>query len=184
LVNPNTDRPSYLSLAISFGKVNFVPDTNQLAPGWGIDQLPITDAPEYLPAVIRFGNVNFVRAELVQREPNGLRYPWAVFDLELPLKPQVDRVLKTLKSLQAVHEVKPRKIKHHCELWPLYLRLLDADLDKRTPKQIANALEEEDGIDEKKVWDQLQAAKRLTKPDGYLPIVLSPPRTRKIRAAK
>lgn len=185
LVNPNTDRPKFLSLAISFGKVNLIPDVNQLPPGWVIDRSPIANVPEYLPAVIRFGNVNFFRAELVQQEPNGLRYPWAVFDLELPLKPQVARVLKILQDYQAVHmkdmhKVNPRRIKHHTDLWPHYLRLLDADLDGRTPKQIATALEEEeDGIDEKKVWDRLKAAKKLTKPRGYLDIVLSPPRTPK-----
>jgi len=180
LVNPNTDRPRFLSLAISYGKASFVPDVNQLAPGWVIDRLPITDAPEYLPAVIRVGNVNFFRAELVQREPNGLRYPWVVFDLELLLQPQIDRALKMLKDIQVRREIKPRNIKHHLELWPRYLRLLDADLDKRTPKQIAKALEkEEDGIDEKRVWDQLQAARKLTKPDGYLTIVLAPPRSQR-----
>jgi hypothetical protein len=53
--------------------------------------------------------------------------------------------------------------------------LLDADLDKRNPKQIAIALQEEiDGIDEKKVWDQLKSAKKMIQPDGYMTIFLTP----------
>lgn len=152
--------------------------------GWGLVN-PNTDRPSYLSLAISYATVNFVTGNKVQLVPNGLRYPWAVFDLELPLKPQVARVLKILQDYQAVHmkdlhKVKPRRIKHHPNLWPDYLRLLDADLDGRTLKQIATALEEEeDGIDEKKVWDRLKAAKKLTKPPGYLDIVLSPPRTPK-----
>jgi hypothetical protein len=49
--------------------------------------------------------------------------------------------------------IKARKTKHHRNLWPRYLQLLDADLDGRTLRQIADALahEEEAGLDEGKV---------------------------------
>jgi hypothetical protein len=48
--------------------------------------------------------------------------------------------------------------------------LLEAELDGRTPKPIADALDSEiDGLDEKWFWDQLQAARKLLRPEEYRP---------------
>lgn len=99
-----------------------------------------------------------------------------IFDLHLPLKPQLDSIVGPMERARKHLNIKPHRAKHHRRLWPLYLRLLDADLDQRTPKQIADALEHEiEGIDEKKVWDQLRAARRMILPAGYLSIFLTPP---------
>ncbi|HLX08978.1 MAG TPA: hypothetical protein VKY89_14080, partial [Thermoanaerobaculia bacterium] len=79
-----------------------------------------------------------------------------------------------LAEAQERQGIKPRRIKHHRQLWPLYLRLLDAEIDGRTPKQIADALESEiDDLDRRKVADSLQAARKLTEQEGYLSIFLS-----------
>lgn len=105
----------------------------------------------------------------------GSRFPWTMFDLALPIAPQLRVLRPALESAQKELGITPRPIKLHRTLWPLYLRLLDADLDSRTPKQIADLLqyEIEKGVSEGKVWDQLRAAKRMIQPGGYLSIFLS-----------
>ncbi len=144
--------------------------------GWGLVN-PAIDRPRFLNFAVGYGAVNFVaEGAKTQMKPSGKRYPWAVFDIELPIKPQTDAVLKSLKEFQKRHKIKPHRVKHHRDLWPLYLRLLDAALDARTPKQMADVLKNEvHGLDEKKVWAQLQAARKLTWPTGYLTIFLSSP---------
>jgi hypothetical protein len=135
---------------------------------------PATDDPGFLTFNLEFGTLSFKReGSPVYR--GGTQYPWAFFNLYLPLKPQLEAIRRALTTAQKRHGIKPRRIKHHRTLWPRYLRLLDAEIDGRTPKQIADALESEiDGLDERKVWDQLQAARKMTRPEGYLSIWLSP----------
>jgi hypothetical protein len=136
---------------------------------------PGTDEPTNLHFNLDFGTVHFMRkgATLQARGP---AYPIVEFDLHLPLKPQLEAIVEPMERVRGHLKIKPRRAKHHRKLWPLYLRLLDADLDQRTPKQIADVLAPEpetQAMDEKKVWDQLKAARRMTQPDGYLSIFLS-----------
>jgi hypothetical protein len=145
---------------------------------------PSTDRPKYLgfrrtrdDAAPDFGSVHFLRQGM-SFEARGPAYPIVAFDLREPLKPQFDAIYSILKNQQErapkTFGFKPRRIKHHRELWPRYLRLLDADLDERTPTQIADVLQyEDDGANERKIWDQLQAARKLIQPEGYLSIFLS-----------
>jgi hypothetical protein len=81
----------------------------------------------------------------------------------------------TLEREQEESGIEPRLVKHRRDLWPHYLRLLDADLDDRSPAQIAEALGPEftDGLSDSKVWDQLQKAREMTRPSGYLSIFRS-----------
>jgi Family of unknown function (DUF6499) len=134
---------------------------------------PAVAYPDWLSFTLQFGYLyTFHIGGPV--EPKGARYPWAFFNLNLPLKPQLETVGRMLASAQKRQGIKPRRPKHHRQLWPFYLRLLDAEIDGRTPKQIADALENEiDGLDEKKVWDSLKAARRMTEQEGYLSIFLS-----------
>lgn len=145
---------------------------------WGLSGLvnPATDSPFFLRFDLEFGYISY-KKEGAPVERGGRRYPWAYFDLYLPLKPQIEAVGRALEFAQSKQGIKPRRSKHHRKLWPLYLRLLDADLDDRTPKQIADVLEPENSLevlDEKKVWDRLRAARKMTRPEGYLSIFLSP----------
>lgn len=136
---------------------------------------PETNDPGQLSFDLSFGTVHFMRKgeKLTARGP---AYPMVVFDLHLPLKPQLDSIVGPMERARKFLNIKTHRAKHHRRLWPRYLRMLDADLDQRTPKQIADALEHEiDGIDEKKVWDQLRAARKMILPAGYLSIFLSPP---------
>lgn len=54
-------------------------------------------------------------------EPKGAQYRWAFFNLKLPLKPQLETVGRMLTEAQKRQGIKPRRIKHHRQLWPLYL---------------------------------------------------------------
>jgi hypothetical protein len=147
------------------------------SPKWSLRDIvnPATDDPEFLAFVLQFGFLFFKREGApLPVYPGGAKYPWTFFNLNLPLKPQLENARKMLAAEQKRQGIKPRQVKHHRELWPFYLRLLDAEIDGRTPKQTADALESEiDGLDERKVWDSLRAAKRLTEQEGYLSIFLS-----------
>ena len=89
---------------------------------------------------------------------------------------QLTAARRALEEAQRRLAIKPHRSTHHRDLWPDYLRLLDADLDGRTPKQIADALQKQIyGLDERKVWDRLRAARKMTDPGGYLSIFLSTP---------
>lgn len=136
---------------------------------------PDNDDPTHLIFSLEFGTVQFLRkgVPIVSRGPT---FPIVEFNLHLPLKPQLESIVEPLKRASRHLKIEPRRSKHHRKLWPLYLRLLDADLDERTPRQIADVLEREsDGLDERKVWDQLRAARRMLQPEGYLSIFLSSP---------
>jgi hypothetical protein len=144
---------------------------------WGLTSgllNPNTDAPDRL-SFTGLGLVMIFDEKMSHRlSPAGLRFPWAVFDFALPLKPQIDAVYATLEREQKRSTFKPRIVKHHRAQWPHYLRLLDAVLDGRTRRQIADVLLDEiDGPDEGKLWDQLKKAKEMTKPSGYLSIFRS-----------
>lgn len=147
---------------------------------------PATDAPSHLTFNSGVGRVRFLaKGELLEGE--GLDYPWVKFDLHLPLKPQFDAAAGFIERIRDHLKIKPRRAKHHRKLWSHYLRLLDADLDERTPKQIADALDRQStssGLDERKVWNQLRAARAMTQPKGYLSIFLSPEPRQKIRPSK
>lgn len=134
---------------------------------------PATDNPTNLHFALGFGTVHFMRkgASLQSRGP---KYPIVEFDLHLPLRPQLEAIIEPMEHARGHFNIKPRTPKHHRKLWPRYLRLLDADLDGRTPKQIADALVTEiDNTNEARIWEQLKAAKKLIQPDGYLSIFLS-----------
>lgn len=135
---------------------------------------PNTDEPRRL-GFTGLGLIVIFAEEMRHRvSPAGLRFPWAAFDLALPLKPQIEAVRAALQEEQKLSEFKPRIVRHHSKMWPHYLRLLDADLDGREPRQIADVLQHEiDGIDAKKIWDQLEKAREMTQPSGYLSIVRS-----------
>jgi hypothetical protein len=123
---------------------------------------------------IGLGRIVFLHEKSMNLSPVGLRFPWAHFDLALPLEPQANAILKTLEKAQKESGHRPRIVRHHKTLWPRYLRLLDADLDERTPSQIADALQREvDGLDEGKVRDQLLKARDMAQPQGYLSIFRS-----------
>ena len=160
--HPDPDHPDF-----------FLPEIER--EKWSLSDIfnPATSEPRFLRFELEFGFLFFKR-EGASVSPAGKRYPWAFFDLELPLKPQLRAVETALAAAQQRHGIKPHRILHYRNLWPRYLRLLDADLDGRTPKQIADALASENDVpDEKKVWDQLQSARRMTRPEGYLSIWLS-----------
>jgi hypothetical protein len=134
---------------------------------------PATDDPGFLAFNIQFGFLFFKR-EGAPVYPGGAQYPWAFFNLNLPLKPQLETARRMLTAEQKRQGINPGQVKHHRKLWPRYVRLLDAEIDGRTPTQTADGLVEEFfGLDVKKVWNQLQYAKRMTRPDGYLTIFLS-----------
>jgi hypothetical protein len=136
---------------------------------------PSTDEPTWLSFDLDFGTVHFMRKGSTFNA-RGPAYPIVEFDLHLSLKPQLEAIVEPLERARKHLNIKSRRAKHHRKLWPLYLRLLDADLDQRLPSQIANALEKEPafgGIDERKVWNQLKAARSMTEPEGYLSIFLS-----------
>lgn len=141
---------------------------------WGLRELvnPFTDDPGELG----FFDHGILRVmdEGASMKSRGPAYPIVVFDLHHPLKPQLQAIVPRLTHLQKSLGIRHKQAKHHRKLWPRYLRLLDADLDGRTRRQIADVLQHEDyGADEGKIWDQLQAAKKMAQPEGYLPIVLS-----------
>ncbi|HVF59552.1 MAG TPA: DUF6499 domain-containing protein [Thermoanaerobaculia bacterium] len=151
---------------------------------------PATDLPHKLGFVIGWGKLE-TRGPDESRPPGpgGDRYPWMVFDAHLPLKPQALAVLGALRWHQEfVVRYRPPRIKHHRKLWPLYLRLLDAESEGLGAKDVAEVLSLETplGVTDAKVWEQLSAARRLTLPEGYLSIFLSPaPRqTRVIRRSE
>jgi hypothetical protein len=135
---------------------------------------PETDAPKFLTLQPDFGLVQMAR-EGVALISRGPFYPTVTINLHLPLKPQLASAKKKLEELQGRIGVRPLTPKQRRGLWSHYLRLLDADLDDRTPKQIADVLggERPEGVGEGKIWDQMKAAKRMTEPDGYLSIFLS-----------
>ncbi|MFY9822783.1 MAG: DUF6499 domain-containing protein [Thermoanaerobaculia bacterium] len=142
---------------------------------WCLDALlnPATDLPTHLSFNLGFGSME-VLAEGASFMARGPTYPIVEFNLLLPLAPQLASAERKLKQAQSWLKIKTKRSKHSRALWARYLRLLDARLDGRSPTQIANELEkEEDGLDEKKVWDRLQAAEELTVPTGYLSIVRS-----------
>jgi hypothetical protein len=136
---------------------------------------PATDDPGFLAFDLQLGGVLFFKREGSPVHLGGAQYPWTFFNLNLPSKPQLETARRMLAAEQKRQGINPVLVKHHRKLWPRYLRLLDAEIDERTPKQTADVLaaEEIDGLDEKKVWNQLQYAKRMTRPDGYLTIFLS-----------
>jgi hypothetical protein len=143
---------------------------------WGLRVLvnPFTDHPADLG--FHPGGTLHVMKEGASLKSRGPAYPIVVFDLHYQLKPQLKELVPRLERVRKSLGIKLKqpKHKHHRDLWPRYLRLLDADLDGRTPKQIADALQyEESGFDTGKVWDQLQAATKMTQPEGYLSILLS-----------
>lgn len=136
---------------------------------------PKTNEPTQLSFNLDFGTVHYIRKghTFLARGP---AFPIVEFNLYLPLQPQFDAVVGSMERTRKHLNIKPQYAKRHRRLWPLYLRLLDAtDLDQRTPKQIADVLDKESpsgGLDEKKVWNQLRAARSMTKPEGYLSIFL------------
>ena len=135
---------------------------------------PAVDEPPHLSFNPGFGSVRFMRSG-VTFKARGLDFPVVEFNLHLPLAPQLEAIVETLENARKRMPVQ-RRFKNHPKLWPHYLRLLDADLDGRTAKQIADVLgkEVEEGMDEKKIWDQLEAAKKLRSPEGYQAIFLAP----------
>lgn len=140
---------------------------------------PDTDAPTQLGFSLEFGTVQFLRKGVIFKA-RGPAFPIVEFNLNLPLKPQLEAISGPMERARSHLRIKPRRAKHHRKLWPLYFRLLDADLDQRTPKQIADQLDKESasgGLDERKVWNQLKAARSMMKPDGYLSIFLSSPQS-------
>jgi hypothetical protein len=72
---------------------------------------PSTDAPTRLAFSLSYGRVAYFpenREQLLS--PAGLRYPWAVFDLTLPLQIQVKSVLETLCREQKRQGITPRRV--------------------------------------------------------------------------
>lgn len=136
---------------------------------------PATDHPRFGFSV-SFGSIRFFSGEGVfPVKARGSWYPWVEFDLHWPLTHQLEAARLQLDQAQRNRNVRPHRVVHHRPKWPHYLRLLDADLDDRTPVQIAAVLQGEiNGIDEKKIWDQLEAARKMTRPEGYMTIFLSP----------
>jgi hypothetical protein len=136
---------------------------------------PATDDPGFLAFTLQFGYLYTFHRD-GPKEPKGAQYPWAFFNLNLSLKPQLETLRRMLAAEQKRQGIKPHRVTHHRDLWPDYLRLLDADLDGRTPKQIADALQEQIyGLDDRKVGDRLKAARKMMEPEGYLSIFLSTP---------
>lgn len=147
------------------------------ANNWGLRVLvnPFTDHPADLG--FHPGGTLHVMKEGSSLKSRGPAYPIVVFDLHYQLKPQLEALVPRLEHVRESLGIKPKqaKHKHHRKLWRHYLRLLDADLDGSTRQQIADVLQNEEGgvDDEGKVWDQLQAARKMTQPEGYLSILLS-----------
>jgi hypothetical protein len=144
---------------------------------WGLRVLvnPFTDDPGELGFHPGYGIMRVMEKGALLKS-RGPAYPIVVFDLRYQLKPQFEAFASRLEHVRKSLGIKLKqtKHKHHRNLWARYLRLLDADLDERPPRQIADVLQYEDvGVNEGKVWDQLQAAKKMTQPEGYLSILLS-----------
>lgn len=144
---------------------------------WGLSDIfnPETANPAFLRFDLKFGLIYWTREGPEVLEPQGPFDRWAYVDLRLPLGVQLTAARRGLEDAQRRLGIKPHRITHHRDLWPDYVRLLDADLDGRTPKQIADALPEQDDFDERKVWDRLKAARKMREPEGYLSIFLSTP---------
>jgi len=146
------------------------------AKKWGLRVLvnPFTDHPADLG--FHPGEALYAMKEGASLKSRGPAYPIVVFDLHYQLKPQIEALLPRLEHVRKSLGIELKQVKHkkHRQLWPRYLRLLDADLDRRTLRQIADVLQhEDDGMNEAKVWDQLQAARKMIQPEGYLSILLS-----------
>jgi hypothetical protein len=146
------------------------------AEKWGLRVLvnPSTDHPADLG--FHPGGTMRVLEEGASLKSRGPAYPIVVFDLRYQLEPQFEAFAPRLEHVRKSLGIKLKqdKHKHHRKLWLRYLRLLDADLDRRTPRQIADVLQhEDDGVNEGKIWDQLQAARKMAQPEGYLSILLS-----------
>jgi hypothetical protein len=141
---------------------------------WGLRVLvnPFTDHPADLG--FHPGGILRVMKEGESLKSRGPAYPIVVFDLHYHLKPQLEALIPRLEHVRKSLGIELKQARHHRELWQRYLRLLDADLDGRTPRQIADVLQHEEiGVHEGKVWDRLQAAKKITRPEEYLSILKS-----------
>ena len=146
------------------------------AERWGLRVLvnPFTDHPADLG--FHPGGTMRVMREGESLKSRGPAYPIVVFDLHYQLEPQLKELVPRLEHVRTSLGIKLKQAKHkrHRALWPRYLRLLDADLDGRTPKQIADVLAgEEYGLAEGKIWDQLKVAREMIQPEEYLSILLS-----------
>lgn len=149
---------------------------------WHLSALlnPAVDEPNHLGFELDFGRMRRLK-EGASFTARGPTYAIVEFNLHLSLPPQLELAERKLKHAQQSLKIKPHLSRPQRGKFPLYLRLLDAFLgDKRTAKQIADVLANEPGmeeLDEKTVWAQLQASKRMMRPEGYLSI-LSPPSKR------
>ena len=89
--------------------------------------------------------------------PNITRGPDFVmvgFDLNLPLKPQIDEVHQDLKFQQKVLKEKLVTFKKQRDKWPRYIRVIDAIDQGATPTEIYQHFAEElAGDDEEKLDD-------------------------------
>lgn len=155
--NPAQDKPRRLYF--------LPPGRHATSVQWGVPVDPELDPDD----------ANFIREERkveLDLRPGEVA---AVLDLSIPLDRQLKVVKRSLKWHQNWFEkelkvLRVQRPKLHRRLWARYLRLLDADDEGIGPKEIADQSDftEESGDDEQKVWDQLEAAKKLTKPEGYL----------------
>lgn len=76
------------------------------------------------------------------------------FDLNLPLKPQIDEVHQQLKFQQKTLKEKLVTFKKHRDKWPKYIRVIDAIDQGATPTEIYHCFTEESaGDDEEKMND-------------------------------
>lgn len=102
------------------------------------------------------------------------------FNLRLPIDHQLKRAKRLLQRLQTSYRQqlggKVQSVKRHREKWPLYLRTLDARSAHASYKEIAEELfpperRSADSDGEKMVDNALRAARRMTKPSGYLKLL-------------
>lgn len=97
---------------------------------------PDTDYPVGLDFVNSYGRI-YRDSTKIDLLPGRVA---VVFDLNLPIKRQVELTASRLRQWQEIYEhrgiCKPRKPKTHNDLWKSYLRVLDSKTDGAANKEI------------------------------------------------
>ena len=164
----------------------FQADWQNVAQGWGLGGLmaraatgqrwgfdpsdPFLDAPWELlvPLLIR----QVVKLPLDHLEPNQLAL---LFDVSLPLAPQLRGALDLLKVYRNAANPRRRRPKLARSNFSLYLRVLDARASGASLDEIAATLSIQDQDPRAKVGELLRQAREWTWPERYLLIASSPP---------
>jgi hypothetical protein len=143
---------------------------------WGIALIdPHHDDPwdQLVSLVVWQTAKRIAKMPLVHLEPNQLPI---LFDVSLPLEPQLRGALPLLKAFRTLVRAPRRRPRLARQNFLLYLRLLDARAGSASYAEIAAVLEIKDRYDSRaKVGELLRQAREWTRPERYLLIASSPP---------